>query len=132
MVHEDVGGAGREAGDGGARLRVREDPVALEHPPVHRERGEHGERVVEDVERRDVPGLPLLQPFRQVLDDGDERGERRREEQRSREQEDACRVVRERSLAVAAAPRSDDDEQLRERSAGREDEEGEPAVRARS
>jgi hypothetical protein len=37
--------------------------------------------VVGDVERADVPRLALLQPLRNVLDDGDERRQLRSEEE---------------------------------------------------
>ena len=51
------------------RFAFGSSAVTREHPPVHGQCREDRERVVEDVERADVPRLALLQPFRHVLDD---------------------------------------------------------------
>src|SRR5439155_16918738 len=78
-------------------------------------------------ERADVPRLSLLQPLGHVLDDRNEHRERRREQQRSGQQEDSGRVVGERPLAVAPSPWRHYDEELRERGADAKEGEGEPA-----
>jgi hypothetical protein len=48
-----------------------------------------------------------------VLDNWDEQRERRREQERRGQQEDARGVVRQRAFTVSPAPRGDEDEELR-------------------
>ena len=66
------------------------------HGPPRRDRRDH---VVADVEALPVPGRPVLQPGRDVLDDRHHDDQLRRQEQDRRDQEDVRRVVR----LVAAA-----------------------------
>jgi hypothetical protein len=77
LVDEHIDDAGKERTFRRLEIRARDRAVHAEHPPVHRERGEDGERVVEDVERPDVPGLSFPEPFRDVLGDRDQRREGR-------------------------------------------------------
>jgi hypothetical protein len=107
-----------------AREREREVGVETELPDQVRRppRREPVEGVVRDVEPLDVPRVANLQPFRHVLDDAHEGDELGRQEERGRDQEDDRRVV-------ALVPGRADDEELRHRCAGGEDEEGRPAVR---
>ena len=127
VVDEDVDDAGEQGTRGDAEIGVADQAVEPEHPSVDRERCEDRQRVVEDVERPDVPGLPLFQPLGDVLRDRDQGGERRREQERGRQEEDRSRVVGQRSLAAASTSRRDDDEELREGRADRQDRERDPA-----
>jgi hypothetical protein len=92
----------------------------VSHELHRRPRRQTVHRVVGDVETLDVPGVAHLQPLGQPVDDPEERDQLRRQQEHRGDQEDVARVV-------ALVARRDDDEELRDRGARGEDEEGRPA-----
>ena len=107
------------SGDGEAEVAVRNQAVGLEDEsdrPPRRKRCDH---VVADVEALAVPGRPVLEPGRDVLDDGDHDHELRREEENRRDQEDVRRVV---GLVARRLHEGD----LRDCGADREEDERQP------
>ena len=119
VVQADEDDRARKAGDCQAEARARDQPVGMEdqpHRPPRRDRSDH---VVADVEALPVPGGPVLQPGRDVLHDGDDDDQLRRQEQDRGNQEDVRRVVR-------LVARRLDERDLCERGAGREQQERDP------
>ena len=123
VVQADEDDRAGKARDGEAEARARDQAVGMEdqpHRPPGRDRRDH---VVADVEALSVPGGPVLQPGRDVLDDGDDDDQLRRQEQDRGDQEDVRRVVR-------LVARRLDECDLCERGAGREQQERDPDARA--
>ena len=102
--------------DAFAQVRVRVERANVEHRLPGPERGEARERVVRDVERLDVPGVALLQPLRDMLDQRDEHEELRGQDQHRRNEEHHGGVV------ALVARRPDHEELGERRCAGEEGE----------
>ena len=125
MVDEDPHERGREAGKREAQLRIGRQHVVDGPGYASRAPGsERREGVVADVERLDVPGVPLLQPVRQMLYERHQGDELRRQQERARDHE--CDRGVEPVVRAAA-----DEEELGDRRAGGEDRERHPLVRCR-
>ena len=120
VVQEDERERRGGAGERLARVRGANEARVLD-PVRHRPGGQAVERVVRDVEALDVPGLAARQPLRNVLDERDQRDERRRQKQDGRDEEDVRRLE-------AVVPRRLHREELRHGGARGEDDEGRPLV----
>jgi hypothetical protein len=125
VVERDVEGAGGEAGDGEADVAVRDERRRVQDRVRDRPGDDVGDREDADVEGLDVPGEAVLQPLGDVLDDRHQHQQLRRQQQDRRDHEDAVRVVALVALRVA------DVEELRDRRAGGEQGEVDPAPRLR-
>ena len=119
VVQADEDDRAGKAGDCQAEARARDQAVGMEDQPHYPPRRDRGDHVVADVEALSVPGGPVLQPGRDVLHDGDDDDQLRRQEQDRGNQEDVRRVVR------LVAGRLDECD-LCERGAGREHQERDP------
>ena len=86
-VRDDEGGGGARAGHGLAAGRRRE----ADRLP-HRPRGDTRRHVVRDVERLDVPGVALLEPVGQAVDDDQQDHQLGRQQQRAGDDEEDRRM----------------------------------------
>ena len=119
VIHGHHRDGGCDSGDGVLHVAAGVEPQNGVEGCIGRQ---HRERPVADVEDLDVPGTPVLQPFRNVLDQAHERDELRRKQHRGGDQEDDRRVVR-------LVSRRAYDEELRHRRDQAEDDEGRPPMR---
>ena len=122
VVEGDERDRREESGHGHAWAAAHPVRGVPDHESRHAPGGEPVERVVADVERLDVPGVPMLEPLRDVLDDPHQHDELRRKQQCTGDQEDRRGVVR------LIARRANDEQLCRGRTRG-EDEERRPVAR---